>query len=394
MNKLTPQASSRIDIADVLRGIAVFGIILLHSIEHFNFYNFPDTSEQGLLLNFTDKAIWNGMFFTFGGKAYAIFALLFGFSFYIQDRNQTLRGNDFRLRFCWRLILLFVLGNINAVFFTGEVLVLYSIVGFILPLTCRLDDKKLFILGAILLIQPLHIIYALISAFDPEFVVPAFNTRALWGAANQMHVEGNFIEMAKVNLWEGQLASLAWAWDNARFFQSAALFIFGLLIGRRELFLKENVKFWYKAIAWAGLCFFPLYGLAGMMTPTFIPNHSTQVALKLVINSLSNFSFTVILVSSIIITYYNSDKIANFFNKIIPYGRASLTNYLTQSIMGAFIFYNWGLGLYEKLGITYSFLTGIVLFIIQFTLCKLWMSRFSHGPFEYLWRRATWIKLR
>ena len=94
---------ARVDVADVLRGLAVMGIIILHSIEHFNFYSFPDTAGQSAWLNFSDKAIWNGLFFMFGGKAYAIFALLFGFSFFIQDDNQRLRGNDFRLRFCWRL---------------------------------------------------------------------------------------------------------------------------------------------------------------------------------------------------------------------------------------------------------------------------------------------------
>ena len=94
---------TRIDVADVLRGLAVMGIIVLHSIEHFNFYSFPDTSTQSAWLNFSDKAIWDGLFFMFGGKAYAVFALLFGFSFFIQDNNQRMRGNDFRLRFCWRL---------------------------------------------------------------------------------------------------------------------------------------------------------------------------------------------------------------------------------------------------------------------------------------------------
>ena len=76
---------ARVDVADVLRGLAVMGIIILHSIEHFNFYSFPDTAGQSAWLNFSDKAIWNGLFFMFGGKAYAIFALLFGFSFFIQD---------------------------------------------------------------------------------------------------------------------------------------------------------------------------------------------------------------------------------------------------------------------------------------------------------------------
>ena len=80
----TMKRHPRVDVADVLRGIAVMGIILLHSIEHFNFYSFPDTAGQSEWLNFSDKAIWDGMFFLFGGKAYAVFALLFGFSFFIQ----------------------------------------------------------------------------------------------------------------------------------------------------------------------------------------------------------------------------------------------------------------------------------------------------------------------
>ena len=84
---------ARVDVADVLRGLAVMGIIILHSIEHFNFYSFPDTAGQSAWLNFSDKAIWSGLFFMFGGKAYAIFALLFGFSFFIQDDNQRLRLN-------------------------------------------------------------------------------------------------------------------------------------------------------------------------------------------------------------------------------------------------------------------------------------------------------------
>ena len=69
---------TRIDVADVLRGLAVMGIIVLHSIEHFNFYSFPDTSTQSAWLNFSDKAIWDGLFFMFGGKAYACLPCFLG----------------------------------------------------------------------------------------------------------------------------------------------------------------------------------------------------------------------------------------------------------------------------------------------------------------------------
>ena len=47
----------------------------------------------------------------------------------------------------------------------------------------------------------------------------------------------------------------------------------------------------------------------------------------------------------------------------------SLTNYITQSIIGSLIFYNWGLAMHSQLGITASFLVGVLLFFVQFAFC-------------------------
>lgn len=380
----------RVEVADVLRGLAVMGIILLHSIEHFNFYSFPDTTGQSAWLTFTDKAVWDGLFFLLGGKAYAVFALLFGFSYFIQYDNQRMRGHDFRLRFCWRLILLFLIGNLNAMFFTAEVLVLYSLVGFILPLTCKMKDKWIFVLACILLIQPLPLYYTLRACFDPAFVTPALPTGDLWGATFEVQSHGTFWETVRVNLWEGQLASLAWAWDNGRVFQTAALFLLGFLAGKRGLFLKENLKIWNKVLCGSLLAFFPLYGL-GNMLPGFIDNPSIRTPLLLIISSLYKFAFMLLLVSAILFAYYRT-RLQRRLAQIVPYGRMSLTNYITQSIFGSLLFYNWGFGLHDDLGITASFLTGILLFILQFSFCRWWMAHHSHGPMEYLWKRATWLK--
>ena len=381
---------ARVEVADVLRGLAVMGIILLHSIEHFNFYSFPDTAGQSAWLAFTDKAVWDGLFFLLGGKAYAVFALLFGFSYFIQYDNQRMRGHDFRLRFRWRLILLFLIGNLNAMFFTAEVLVLYSLVGFILPLTCKMKDKWIFVLACILLIQPLPLYYTLRACFDPAFVTPALPTGDLWGATFEVQSHGTFWETVRVNLWEGQLASLAWAWDNGRVFQTAALFLLGFLAGKRGLFLKENLKIWNKVLCGSLLAFFPLYGL-GNMLPGFIDNPSIRTPLLLIISSLYKFAFMLLLVSAILFAYYRT-RLQRRLAQIVPYGRMSLTNYITQSIFGSLLFYNWGFGLHDDLGITASFLTGILLFILQFSFCRWWMAHHSHGPMEYLWKRATWLK--
>ena len=85
------ETNARIDVADVLRGLAVMGIILLHSIEHFNFYSFPEEVPFEWM-KFTDQAIWRGLFFTFSNKAYAVFALLFGFSFSFKTTTNNEEG--------------------------------------------------------------------------------------------------------------------------------------------------------------------------------------------------------------------------------------------------------------------------------------------------------------
>lgn len=390
MDQPTTRKNARIDVADVLRGLAVMGIIVLHSIEHFNFGSYPDTSAQSAWLNFTDKAIWDGLFFMFGGKAYAVFALLFGFSFFIQDNNQQMKGKDFRLRFCWRLVLLFLFGNLNASFFTAEVLVLYSLVGFILVPTCRLSDKTILILACLLLIQPLPLYYTLRAAFDPTYTPLTIPTRELWMTTYQSQMNGTFLETLRTNLWEGQLASLAWAWDHGRVFQTAALFPLGMLAGRRRLFLQEALPIWNKICAGAIIAFFPLYGINNLL-PQFIENRSILVPLSLIISSLANFAFMLMLVSGVLFMYYRT-RMQSLLRKIIPYGKMSLTNYITQSIIGSFLFYHWGLGLHNHLTITASCLTGIVLFFLQWKCCDWWMKHHDHGPLEYLWKRATWLR--
>ena len=81
---------------------------------------------------------------------------------------------------------------------------LYSLVGFILPLTCRLKDKWLFILACVLLIQPLPLFYVIHACVDPSFVTPSIPTGSYWGAAFQVQSHGTFLETLRVNLWEGQ----------------------------------------------------------------------------------------------------------------------------------------------------------------------------------------------
>ncbi|MCM1109924.1 MAG: DUF418 domain-containing protein [Clostridium sp.] len=388
INQPQPRRHQRIDVADALRGFAVMAIILLHSVEHFNFYSFPDTAGQSLWLDFTDKAVWNSLFFLFGGKAYAIFALLFGFSFFIQHDNQRMRGNDFRLRFCWRLFLLFCIGNLNAAFFTGEILVMYSLVGLVLVATYRLSTRLLAALATVCLLQPVCLWQILRAALSPDYAIPTINSAPYWAATFAAQTSGTFLETVRVNLVEGQLASLAWAWEHGRIFQTAGLFVAGMLIGREGWFGRTRLRCWGWVFGAALACYFPLSGLAAMI-PDYIANPSLLTPAKILFSSLVNLSFMALLTSAIVILYYKSSAARTRLSLLIPYGKLSMTNYVTQGIIGSFLFYNWGLHL--RVGISGSILIGIAIFLVQYLLCRFWVGRHGHGPLEYIWKRLTWI---
>lgn len=384
-------SNARVDVADVLRGLAVMGIIILHSIEHFNFYSFPQEVPYEWM-RFTDRAIWDGLFFAFSGKAYAVFALLFGFSFYIQDDNQRRRGNDFRLRFVWRLLLLFIIGQVNAMFFTGEILTMYAMIGIVLPLFCRASNKVVITTAVVLMLQPLDwgkLIYALI---DPAYE-PATNLAGKYfSEAFAVQSTGNFIETVKMNMCTGQLANLAYALEHGRITQTAGLFLFGMVVGRRGWFLpgKENEQLWLKTLGIALLCFFPLYGLNNMLAD-FVTNKAVLAPLGVIVVSTRNLAFMAALVAGLLITFYRV-KNRRFLMRFAPYGKMSLSNYLGQSVIGSLLFYHWGFEWGRWMGVTYSFIFGIIFVLLQMVFCTLWLSKFKHGPFEGVWKKLTWIK--
>lgn len=384
------EANARVDVADVLRGLAVMGIIILHSIEHFNFYSFPDTVPFEWM-RFTDKAIWDGLFFAFSGKAYAIFALLFGFSFYIQDNNQQRRGKDFRLRFLWRLVILLVIGQFNAAFFTGEILTMYALLGVILPIFCRCSDRTVIIIATIFILQPMDWFKLIYALCQPDYVAGPGLAAQYFGIAFDIQKHGTFLETIRMNLWEGQLASLTWALEHGRIMQTSGLFLFGMLVGRRQLFLysERHEQLWLKVLGISLLCFFPLYGLNNML-PDYIERSTVLVPLRLILGSLSNLSFMVLLVCGLLLTFYRI-KDRSFLMKFTSYGKMSMTNYIGQSVIGSLLFYHWGFELGRYLGITYSFLFGILFVLLQMAFCSWWMNHHKHGPFEGLWKRLTWI---
>ncbi len=288
MNNTPLAKSPRIEVVDALRGFAVMAIMLLHNIEHFNFYDFPAASSA--FMQAMDKGIWETLFFLFSGKAYAIFSLLFGFSFFIQYNNQARKGEDFRLRFLWRLFLLFIIGCFNGAFFPGDILVLYSIIGVVLVLVCKWSDRAVLVAAVILMLQPLELGKFFYAMMNPDYVPAA----GVWRIHSQRMYpflsQPDFWAMVKSNLWDGQLFSLLWAWGYGRFFQTASLFLLGMLIGRRQLFvdLPGHRVFWMRTLVIGAISFVPLYFITASL-PDMISNKAMLTPMNTVVSSFRNF---------------------------------------------------------------------------------------------------------
>ncbi|RHJ87701.1 DUF418 domain-containing protein [Parabacteroides sp. AM08-6] len=386
----TLQTSHRLGVVDALRGFALLAIVLLHNLEHYNIFVPIEGRPEWLAI--VDKHVLDTLFFLFAGKAYATFSLLFGFSFYIQYHNAEKRGIDFRGRFAWRLVLLFFFSQLHALFYDGDILLLYAAVGFVLILVCKLKDKAVFWIAFILLLQPFECGRMLYAILNPDYVIgdAKFIPYAILAGEAAQH--GTFFDVLRSNIWNGQLYSNIWQVENGRLFQTAALFMFGMLLGRRKYFIKSenSILFWKRVLLSATIAFIPFYMLRTFIPP-YIANPSILAPYNIAIPSLANFTFMAILVSLFTLIWFKKDNGYKWQNLIIPYGRMSLTNYISQSIMGVCIYYGFGLGLYNSTGACATLLIGLTIFTIQLFFSRYWLTRHKQGPLEYLWRQGTWI---
>ena len=383
------QKTPRIELVDALRGFAVMAILLVHNVEHFIFPVYPIDSPEWL--NMLDQGTFDVVFALFGGKAYAIFALLFGFTFYIQCENQRRKGKDFGYRFLWRLVLLVGFATLNAAFFPGgDVLLLFAIMGLVLFVTRNWSDKAVLIAAIFFTLQPVEWFHYIMSLMDSSYQLPDYGVGPMYDTVAEATKSGNFWDFLWCNVTLGQKASLMWAVGAGRILQTAGLFLIGFYIGRKQLFVVDRMKlgFWIKTLIISAICFAPLHSWRNLIMEG---SPMIQQTVGTVFDMWQKLAFTFVLVSSFVLLYQNKafqQRVSN----LRFYGRMSLTNYVSQSIIGAIIYFPFALYLAPYCGYFVSLLIGFVVFFAQVMFCKWWFKTHKQGPLESLWHWWTWGK--
>ena len=371
MYKTRSLPNTRIDVADALRGIAVAGIILYHSVEHFDIF----TQKTILHTLSCDQTVAAVLAWLLSGKMYGVFAMLFGLSFFIMNDNQQQKGKDFSGRFAWRMCLLFMFGIINVAFYDGDILMLYACYGLLLIPISYLPSKAVWCIIVLLAIQPVEL-YCLLTG-------TTIDHSRLWDIYGQvigMHENGTFWENTLMNLRYGFELNFRFNVFSGRLTQLLCLFILGMQLGRQRMFYNEgkNLKIWHNIL---------FISVILVIALSFVEFGALEMWLK----PIYNLIILLMIVSAVVSAWYAFEGVRRVLHHLCIFGRMSLTNYLLQSIIGCAIFCGYGFACYYKLGVTYAVMVGLGMVITQYLFARFWFSCHQRGPLEGLWRKLTWI---
>ena len=395
-----PAPGERIAVVDVLRAYALFGIIVTHSATGFLAGQPP--GPDFMLNSPLDGLVAKLEHLLTFGKFFTIFSFLFGLSFAIQLRNATQKGVGFSGRFTWRLLVLALIALVHGAFFTGDILIIYAILGLLLIPFRNLKTRTLLITALVLVFNIPGLLLGVAQLLAPPPSPEQLAARAEFGAqflqaaqrAFEIKQSGSLADLVHVNFTNGILSKFAFMIFTGRLWITFGLFLLGMCAGRLEIFRDtEANRGFFRRLLW------PAAAVALVTTLVEIV-HPSSFQLSSWMDLLASFSFTVqqvslsaFYVAAVTLLYWRQPA-RGLLPALAPLGKMGLTTYLGQSVFGVLVFYGLGLGMLGKLGVAAAVGAGIAFYILQILLARAWMTRFSLGPVEWLWRSLTYFKLQ
>ena len=387
-----PAAGQRFDIIDALRGSALFGILLLHSVEHWDFLHLPE-GRPGWLVDLDTWTI-ESAYFLFGGKAYAIFALMFGVSFFITLERWQGGSRNASGRFLWRLAILGVLGYVHGLLYCGDILTVIAALGVPLVVLDRLGSRALRWIAALLLLQLPQWPDVLRVIADPAYNPAHPHHWDLYALTDPVFANGSFSDVVRLNAWTGQAAKAWWVIETYRYPQMLGLFVCGLLLGRsgalRDMARLRRIA---RNALVAGIVGFALLLLVRRGVDTLGLKDMRHYFVDNLVNMYGNLAQMAIWAGAFVLLY-GSERVRAVLRMFVPYGRMSLTCYVSQAVIGVPFFYGFGLGMYRHAGPFPALLFALAVFFLQCAFARWWLDRYAYGPLEWLWRAATLRSLR
>jgi uncharacterized protein len=395
--------SQRIQIIDILRGFAIFGI-LLANMALFNHTIYAQALNVNDSSGTLDRLARWGITFFAEGKFYPIFAFLFSLGMAIQYRRAQEHGTRFVPFFLRRMLVLLGIGLIHAyLFWIGDILILYAVLGVVVLLlfrNCR--PRTLLIWTVVFLIVPLITNGALLglvalaratpegaAAVDTALAEQQRSYQALSAQADQVYASGTFAEITRQRVQDMTFMYFTWPFMA---FNVLAMMLLGLYAGARRIFddIPHHLPFIRSLWLWGlivGVIGNLVYVIAGQVSNRSDP--SPQVFLALIGQTFGAPALSIFYMTSLVLLA----QTASWERRLQPLasvGRMAISNYLLQTLICTTLFYGYGFGLYGQVGAAAGVLLTIAIYSLQIPLSIWWLRHFRFGPVEWLWRSLTY----
>ncbi|MBH0172151.1 DUF418 domain-containing protein [Fictibacillus sp. 23RED33] len=379
----------RIQSLDIMRGIAIFGILLVNMKS----FSGPDSPIRSLSYEYFDEPynVWTNVLLEFfvQGNFITMFSFLFGFGIVLMAERAKAKNMRFVPVFLRRQFVLLLFGILHVLFFWyGDILIMYAIVGLFMLIFYRLNKKVLIITGFVLI--TLYSLFMTTLTYDYWTSGAALSYQSAQNEFNEQEIfqsievysEGTYFEIMKERIRE---------WGDLNryvlFFIAGLLpmFLFGAYAAKKRTFTnKELWKIWLLTLI--------LGPGSKIFAVIFFPSKGEDWRYETAMSWGYEFGgamMSIFYISSIVLLY-RSGRCKRLFNYFQFTGRMAFTNYLTQSIIATTFFYSYGLGLYGEFGPFVGVIFACIIFAIQVLFSKWWIERYYMGPLEWVWRSLTY----
>jgi len=410
---LLTRMSDRIRLIDALRGLSLVGIAMAHFGEQY--LGFMPPPGQSYNIHGTADAVLEALSWVFvRGKGFGIFSFMFGLSFVLQMQRAERRrpGTDFRPRFAWRLVILFVIGWLHGLAYSGDILTVYAALGIPLILFYRAKDRWLLVLAVLLLVGVPRVAQRLIDPSTPA-EIQSMQSRMNGQAEEHWHAvaAGDVPAIVRLHATTGFRAKWEFQFGfMGRGYQTFGLFLLGLWAGRHRIFedAEAHRRFFVRLWRWTGALTLLLPLLAGILFAVgrAMSGGSSQpqpagawpdftrwpVVAGMGLFDAWNNAMTLFYVASFALLFLRprwQPRLLRFG----PVGQMALSVYVGQTAIGVLVFFGFGLGLLGRFGNSVTIPMGLAVFVVQMWVTRAWLGHFRFGPLEWVWRSLTWLRL-
>lgn len=399
-------AQERIQLIDVLRGFALFGVLLANMAWlSGDFIVMTRERAASLPTAAIDPYAKYLINFFVDMKANTIFAFLFGLGFSVQMMRAEGRGQRIAPVYARRLAVLLLLGLAHMLLlWYGDILHLYALMGFALLFFRRRSETTLLATGATLAVLPWAVFLSLpwfvASVGGPQAAaeIAAFEANRAQAFEPRLAVfqHGGYFDVLRehlrFNLEEYFLSGFFLCFA----FYVLGRFLLGLYVGRRRLLhdsaahlpLFRRLLKWGLVVGVVGNAAFT--ALSVLEDRGAISMASGWMAAGQALAAVGIPAMSCFYVSSIVLLFQRPAWQRRLL-WLAPVGRMALTNYLTQTLFHLFIFYGYaGLGLIGRVGTSLCIPLSLAVFALQIVFSRWWLARYRFGPAEWLWRTLTY----